>query len=167
MRLSLIVAMSENRIIGRSGQLPWRLSADLRRFKQLTMGHHLVMGRKTWESIGRALPGRRSLVISRNPAYQAEGARIVADLPQAIQAAAGDDEVFVIGGGQIYRQALSWADRIYLTLVYASIAGDTVFPELEADAWHLAEASSRYPADQKNEYPYSFLTYQRIVRKPI
>jgi dihydrofolate reductase len=167
MRLSLIVAMSENRVIGRNGQLPWRLSADLRRFKQLTMGHALIMGRKTWESIGRALPGRTSLVISRNPAYQAAGARIVADLPQAIRAAAGNDQVFVIGGGQIYRQALSWADRIYLTLVHARIAGDTVFPELDAEAWHLIEASSRYPADQKNEYEYSFHVYQRAGRKPI
>jgi dihydrofolate reductase len=167
MRLSLIVAMSENRVIGRSGQLPWRLSADLRRFKQLTMGHPLIMGRKTWESIGRALPGRTSLVISHNPAYRAAGAQTVADLPQAIRAAAGSDQVFVIGGGQIYRQALPWADRIYLTLVHACIAGDTVFPELEAEVWHLIEASSRYPADQKNEYEYSFHVYQRAGTKPI
>jgi dihydrofolate reductase len=167
MRLSLIVAMSENRVIGREGQLPWRLSADLRRFKQLTMGHHLIMGRKTWESIGRPLPGRTSLVISRNPEYRAEGAVVLPDLPHAMDAASGDDEVFVIGGGQIYRQALPQADRVYLTLIHASIAGDTHFPELEPETWCLAEEPSRHPDDHKNEYPYSFLVYQRAVRKAI
>jgi dihydrofolate reductase len=162
MKLSLIVAMSENRVIGRGGQLPWRLSADLRRFKQLTMGHHIVMGRKTWESIGRPLPGRTSLVISRDPAYQADGAQIVSDLRQAFQAADGDDEVFIIGGGQIYRQALPSIDRIYLTLIHARIDGDTEFPELDTETWRLLDRSCRYPADQKNDHDHSFLVYERV-----
>jgi dihydrofolate reductase len=162
MRLSLIVAMSENRIIGRGGQLPWRLQADLRRFKQLTMGHHIAMGRKTWESIGRPLPGRTSVVISRDPAYRADGALVVADLEQALTAAKGNHELFVIGGGEIYRQALASADRVYLTLVHARIAGDTEFPEISSDQWRLVEQSGQHPADPKNEYPYSFLIYDRI-----
>ena len=163
MRLSLIVAMSENRVIGRTGQLPWRLSADLRRFRQLTMGHHLVMGRKTWESIGRPLPGRISIVVSRQPDYQADGAHVVADLQQAIEQAAGDAEVFVIGGGEIYRQAVPLTERIYLTLVHAVIDGDTSFPELETDRWRLLERSPIHPADEKNDHDYSFLVYERAI----
>jgi len=162
MRLSLIVAMSENRVIGRRGQLPWRLSADLRRFKQLTMGHHLIMGRKTWESIGRPLPGRTSLVISRQPDYQADGAEVVPDLPQAILRAAGDDEAFVIGGGEIYQQALPLVSRAYLTMIHASVEGDTRFPELEADGWRVLEQSPIQSADEKNDHDYSFLIYERI-----
>ncbi len=167
MTLSLIVAMSENRVIGQGGQLPWRLSSDLRRFKRLTMGHHLVMGRKTWESIPRPLPGRISLVLTRHPDYQARGARVVPDLPTAIRAADGDDEVFVMGGGQIYRQSLPLVDRIYMTLVHAHVDGDTVFPELDARTWDVAERSVRYPSDDKNQYEHSFLIYQRHVTRPV
>jgi dihydrofolate reductase len=167
MSVSLIVAMSENRVIGQAGQLPWRLSSDLRRFQRLTMGHHLVMGRKTWESIGRPLPGRTSLVLTRHPDYQAHGAHVLSDLPSAIQAADGDDEVFVIGGGQIYREALPWVDRIYLTLVHAHVDGDTLFPELDTQTWYVAERSARYPADQKNQFEHSFLIYQRGVTQPV
>jgi dihydrofolate reductase len=161
MRLSLIVAMSENRVIGRGGQLPWRLSADLRRFKRLTMGHHIIMGRRTWESIGRPLPGRTSLVISRQPDYLAAGAQVVASLQQAIEAAGGDDQLFIIGGGQIYEQALPIVDRVYLTLVHTSIEGDTRFPELALGGWHLLEQSPTFPADNKNDHAHSFLVYQR------
>ncbi|TVS16426.1 MAG: dihydrofolate reductase [Planctomycetaceae bacterium] len=167
MSVSLIVAMSENRVIGRAGQLPWRLSSDLRRFRRLTMGHHLVMGRKTWESIGRPLPGRTSLVLTGHPDYRTPGACIVPDLPSAIRAADGDDEVFVIGGGQIYREALPLVDRIYMTLVHAHVDGDTVFPELDAQTWYVVERSARYPADQKNQYEHSFLIYQRNVTQPV
>jgi len=162
MRLSLIVAMSENRVIGRGGQLPWRLSADLRRFKQLTMGHHLIMGRKTWESIGRPLPGRTSLVISRQPDYRVDGAEVVPNLPQAILRAEGDDEAFVIGGGEIYQQALPLVGRVYLTMIHASVEGDTRFPELAADQWRVLEQSPIQSADEKNDHDYSFLIYERI-----
>ncbi len=167
MSVSLIVAMSENRVIGQAGQLPWRLSSDLRHFQRLTMGHHLVMGRKTWESIGRPLPGRTSLVLTGLPDYRAPGACIVRDLPSAVQAANGDEEVFVIGGGQIYREALPLVDRIYMTLVHAYVDGDTVFPELDAQTWYVAERSARYPSDQKNQYEHSFLIYQRNVTQPV
>lgn len=153
--------MSENRVIGRGGQLPWRLSADLRRFKQLTMGHHIVMGRKTWESIGRPLPGRTSLVVSRDPTCQIDGVQVVSDLRQAIRSAGGDDEIFIIGGGQIYRQALPLVDRIHLTLVHARIDGDTEFPELDTDVWRLCERSDRFTADSRNDHDYSFLVYDR------
>lgn len=167
MSISLIVAMSENRVIGQHGQLPWRLSSDLRRFKRLTMGHHLIMGRKTWESIQRPLPGRISLVLTRHPGYQAPGAQVLPDLPSALRAADGDDEVFVIGGGQIYRQSLPVVDRIYMTVVHAHVDGDATFPELDAPTWYVAERSTRHPSDDKNEYEHSFLVYQRRVTQPI
>lgn len=166
MRISLIVAMSENRVIGREGKLPWRLSADLRRFKQLTMGHHLIMGRKTFESIGRVLPGRTSIVVSHQPDYQADGAIVASSLNEALDIVekSGDDEAFVIGGGEVYRQVLPAADRIYLTLVKATINGDTRFSDLDYSAWKLA-ASEDHPADEKNAYNYSFRTYDRSVSR--
>ena len=161
MTLSLIVAMAENRVIGREGRLPWHLSTDLRRFKQLTMGHHLLMGRKTFESLGRALPGRTSVVISRQTGYTAPDAVVAQSLAQARQLAAGDEEVFVIGGGEIYGWALPSADRIYLTLVHAQVDGDTFFPELSAADWQVREAT-RYPRGARDDYEHSFLIYERV-----
>src|SRR5262252_9100268 len=116
-RLSLIVAMAGNRVIGRDGQLPWRLPADQRRFKALTMGHHIIMGRKTWESIGRPLPGRTSVVVTRNAQYAAPGALLAASLPEALALAQHDPEPFVIGGAEIFREALPFSNRVYLTEV--------------------------------------------------
>jgi dihydrofolate reductase len=158
--LSLIVAMSENRVIGRNGRLPWHLSSDLRRFKQLTLGHHLVMGRRTFEAIGRLLPGRISVVITRQAGYQAAGALAAGNLDAALGLTAGDGEVFVVGGAEIYRLALPAADRIFLTLVHAQLEGDAFFPAWDEAAWHLVE-STRHPRDDRNEYAYSFLTYLR------
>ena len=160
MRYSLIVAMSENRVIGCGGGLPWRLSADLRRFKRLTMGHHIVMGRKTYGSIGRPLPGRTSVVISRDPNYAPDGVLVARSIDQAKRLASEDTEAFFIGGGEIYRQVLAEVDRIYVTLVHAEIDGDTLFPELDLTAWDLVE-STRAAADDKNEYDHSFLIYDR------
>jgi len=160
MRISLIVAMSENRVIGRDGGLPWRLSADLRRFKRLTMGHHIIMGRKTFQTIGRLLPGRTSVVLTRRTGFHAGGAVVAHHIEEAKGLAAGDDEVFVIGGGEIYREALPSVDRIYMTLVHASIEGDTFFPELQPDDWQIVE-QSRHAADDRNEYEHSFLVYHR------
>ena len=160
MRYSLIVAMSENQVIGRDGGLPWRLSADLRRFKRLTMGHHIVMGRKTYGSIGRPLPGRTSVVISRDPNYAPDGVLVARSIDQAKRLASEDTEAFFIGGGEIYRQVLPEVDRIYVTLVHAEIDGDTLFPELDLTAWDLVE-STRAAADDKNEYDHSFLIYDR------
>jgi dihydrofolate reductase len=160
MIVSLIVAVSENGVIGRDGDMPWRLSADLRRFKQLTMGHHIVMGRRTYESIGRLLPGRTTIIISRQPAYRVEGAIVVSSIDEALRAAAGDDEVFVVGGGEIYRQTLGIAGRIYRTLVHARLDGDTRFPSLAAEEW-CCTSHQRYPADARNQYDYTFEVFER------
>ncbi len=150
--------MSENRVIGRDGGLPWRLSADLRRFKRLTMGHHIIMGRKTFQAIGRLLPGRTSVVLTRRADFHADGVVVAHDIEEAKNLSAGDDEVFVVGGGEIYRDALPSVDRIYMTLVHASIVGDTFFPEFRPVEWQMVE-QTRHAADEKNEYEYSFLVY--------
>lgn len=160
MRISLIVAMSDNGVIGREGELPWRLSADLRRFKKLTMGHHIIMGRRTFESIGRLLPGRTPVVVTRQNSYDAGGAFIAGSVDEAIRLAAADAEVFVCGGAEIYRASLSKIDRIYLTHVHAQVEGDTLFPDFDWSAWRKIE-DSRHPADEKNEYDFSFQVYER------
>ena len=160
MRISLIVAVSQNHVIGRAGRLPWRLAADLRRFQRLTMGHHLIMGRKTFESIGRPLPGRTSIVVTRQAQYAAAGIVVARGLDEALQAAAGDSEVFIIGGGEVYRQALSRVERIYMTVVAATVAGDTLFPELDAGLWQAVE-ESLHPADVRNEFAHRFIVYER------
>jgi dihydrofolate reductase len=164
MRISIIAAVAENGIIGREGQLPWRLSDDLRRFKQLTMGHTIIMGRRTWESIGRALPGRRTVVVSRRPDFRAnvEGVDTASGLDKAlaIAQAANDEEVFIIGGAELYRESLGQANRLYVTRVRAEVEGDTFFPDIEWNNWQLVE-SEDYDADEKNEYAYRFETYDR------
>jgi dihydrofolate reductase len=152
--------MSENRVIGRQGALPWRLSADLRRFKRLTMGHHLIMGRKTFESIGRPLPGRTSIVLTRQNAYHAGGVLTAAGLPEALRLAAGDDEVFIIGGAQIYEIALPRAERIYLTDVHAQVQGDTVFPDFSEDEWSVVD-QEHHVSDDRNAFDYSFRILDR------
>ncbi len=158
---SLIVAISENRVIGRDGRLPWHLRADLQRFKQLTMGQTIVMGRKTYESIGRPLPGRKSVVVTRQPDYAPAGVRVARSLEAAAEWGAGDSEVFFIGGGEIYRQVLPRIERIYLTLVHTRTTGDTYFPELPTDQWRQVERVD-HDADAHNDYPFSFLVYERV-----
>ncbi|MBI4582576.1 MAG: dihydrofolate reductase [Planctomycetes bacterium] len=160
MRVSLIAAMSENRVIGRRNALPWRLPADLKRFKQLTTGHPIIMGRKTWESIGRALPGRESIVISKNPRFQAPGARVVGSLEEALERCAGEEEVFVIGGEAVFRLALPRAERLYLTLVHAEVEGDIFFPADLSRGWRLVQ-DEPHPAGGRNPHPYSFRVYER------
>ena len=163
MLVSLIVAMDEEQGIGRDNQLPWRLSTDQRRFKALTMGHHILMGRKTWESIGRALPGRSSVVISHQRAYSALDCHVVRSLDEglAYAAARGEQEAFVIGGAQIYTLALPRSDRIYLTRVHTTSEADIFFPELNNDEWIVVEEAS-YPAGKQDEFP---TTYQILDRK--
>lgn len=129
-RLSLIAALAANGVIGAGNALPWRLPEDLKRFKALTLGHPVIMGRKTFESIGRPLPGRRNIVLSRRPEYFAAGCIVAHDLESALAAAGDADELFVIGGGELYREALPLADRIYLTIVHGEAQGDVLFPEL-------------------------------------
>ena len=158
--ISIIAAMAENRVIGVNNTLPWRLPADLRHFRQLTTGHHVIMGRRNYESIGKPLPDRTNIVITRNPGYQAPGCEVRHSLEEALRDAASDPETFVIGGAEIYRQAIADADRIYLTLVHADIQGDTWFPEFDMREW-LETSRTRHEADEKNPYAYSFVTYDR------
>jgi dihydrofolate reductase len=159
--LSLIVAMAENRVIGRDNALPWRLPNDLKYFRRVTTGHPIVMGRKNHESIGRALPGRTNIVITRSPTYLAPDC-VVAHSVEAALAAAGDDpEVFVIGGAEIYAQTLALAQRVYLTLVHADVEGTTLFPEVDWSAWREA-GRVRHEADAEHRYAYSFVTLDRV-----
>jgi dihydrofolate reductase len=160
MRLSIIVAMARNRVIGSGGALPWRLSADLRRFKRLTMGHPIIMGRRTFESIGRPLPGRATIVVTRSPEFRPPGVSVAGSLPDALRLAGDTDEAFVIGGGQVFAESMPLADRLYLTAVDADVEGDTFFPPFDESAWRLVEESSQ-PADDKNEFPSRFLVYDR------
>lgn len=162
MRVSLIAAVAENGVIGRGGQLPWRLKADLQRFKELTMGHTIIMGRKTWESIGRPLPGRRMVVITRQPGYQAEGVSVVGSIEDAFEMArsAGDDEAFVIGGAEVYALALPYVDGLYLTRVHANIDGDTTFPTIDWSDWRQT-TNEPHAADEQNDHDFSFQVYER------
>ena len=159
--ISLIVAASTNNAIGVRGDLPWRLSSDLKRFKALTMGKPIVMGRLTYESIGRPLPGRQNVVITHQRGFEADGCDVVRSIDEAIRVTAAAAEIMIIGGGEIYRQFLPRAERIYLTRVQADIDGDAFFPELAADEWH--ETSSEYhPADESNEFDIAFTTLDRL-----
>lgn len=168
MKISILVAVAENRVIGRDGQLPWHLPADLKLFKRLTVGHTVIMGRKTHESIverlGKPLPKRRSLVLSRDPAYRPSGVEVATSLDQALELAAGEEEatpegaereVFVIGGAAVFAEALARADRLYLTRVHAEVDGDVLFPEIDAKAWRLI-SEERHEADKRHAYPFSF-----------
>ncbi len=161
MVVSIIVAMAENNVIGRDMDLPWHISADLKRFKALTMGHHIVMGRKTYESIGRLLPGRTTVIITRQENYQVEGAVVVNSLEEAQAVATGDSELFIIGGGQIYELALSSADKLHVTRVHTEVDGDTRFPQVPWDNWTLVN-TERHSADEKNDYDYTFESYQKV-----
>ncbi|MFT7643899.1 MAG: dihydrofolate reductase [Pirellulaceae bacterium] len=161
MIISLIVAKSENNAIGIDGDLPWRISEDLKRFKRVTMGHHLLMGRKTFDSIGRLLPGRTTIILTRQENFSFDGALIARSLDEAIQLAHGDDEIFIIGGAEIYRQALPRVDRIYLTSVNSTVEGDAFFPDLDDDQWQVAE-ESEHPADEKNEFSHRYQILNRV-----
>jgi len=163
--LSIIVARARNGVIGRENRLPWHLPADLRHFKALTMGKPMVMGRRTWESLPGLLPGRRHIVVSRDPAYRAEGAEVASSLAGAVALAGAVEEVMVIGGGQLYREALPLAGRIYLTEVEAEIEGDAWFPPFDETEWEEQERA-HFPADERNEFPYSFVTLERKRRTP-
>jgi dihydrofolate reductase len=158
--ISLIAAMAENGTIGRDNSLPWRLADDLQRFKALTMGKLLLMGRKTYESIGRPLPGRTNLVLTRDREWRAEGVVVVRSLGQALSCARDAEELVAIGGAEIYRLLMPFARRLYLTLVHAEIAGDRFFPDFDPTQWADVECHS-YPADERNAYPFTFVTLER------
>jgi len=157
--LSLIAAKARNRVIGRDNTLPWHLPEDLKHFKATTLGHPILMGRKTFESIGRPLPGRTSIVITRNPDWQFPGCTVVTGVDAALQAAHGHDEVFVIGRSELYAQTLPRADRLYLTEIHADFAGDAWFPELDPTDWQ--EVSRQQHADDGRGFGFDFVVYQR------
>lgn len=161
-RLALIAAVARNGVIGRDGDMPWRISADLKYFKSTTMGKPIVMGRRTFESIGRALPGRLNIVVSRNAGFTADGVETAADLNQALEIAAlqGGDEVMVIGGGEIYAAALPRADRLYLTEIHTDAEGDVRFPTFDRAQWR--ETSREDHAADGGTPAFSFVTLDRI-----
>jgi len=163
MKLSIIVAASTNNVIGAAGELPWRLAEDLRRFKQITMGKPMIMGRLTFESIGRALPGRRSIVVTGRPGYVAEGCEIAGTPEAALELTAAADEVMIIGGGKIYTHMMPQTNRIYLTRVHAEFDGDAFFPEIDADDWRIV-SSEPLPASDERPFSISFQTLERITR---
>ena len=164
MRISLVVAMARNRVIGRDNALPWRLPADLAHFKRVTMGHPVVMGRRTYESIGRPLPGRKNIVVSRNPDFTAPGVTVVPSLEAAWKAAGDAGEVSVIGGTTLFEETLPIADTIHLTEVEADVEGDTWFPEFDRGEWTETEVA-RHPADARNAYPIRILRLDRKGRR--
>ena len=152
--------MARNRVIGANRSIPWHLPGELKMFKTITMGHHIVMGRNTWESIARLLPGRTTVIVTRQPDYKIAGAIVASNLDDAISACGKDDEIFVIGGAQLYAAALPRADRIYLTEVDAEVAGDTYMPDFDLNQWQ-AGAVTAYAADEKNPYRYKLTIYDR------
>jgi dihydrofolate reductase len=160
MLLSLIAAMAKDRVIGKDNAMPWHLPADLRHFKAVTLGKPVVMGRRTFESIGRPLPGRRNVVVSRNAQWRVEGVEVAASLEAALELLADCDEVMIIGGGQLYTEALPRADRLYLTYIDAQLSGDTHFPDYMPLGWQELERA-RHPADEKNAYACEFVTLSR------
>jgi dihydrofolate reductase len=162
--ISIIAAMDDSGCIGQNNQLPWRLSADLQRFKALTMGHHILMGRKTYESIGRPLPGRKSIVITRQANYGAPGCQTSNSLDDALSKAiiAGESEAFIIGGAQIFTQALPVANRMYLTIIHAEYGCDVYFPPFETPSWKIVDYT-KIADDPNFPHPYSFCT---MIRDP-
>ena len=156
-QLAMIVAASSNGVIGVGGDLPWHLSADLKRFKKLTMGHHIIMGRKTFDSIGRLLPGRTTVIVTRQTDYKFEGAKVVNSISQATEIARDDECPFVIGGAQIYTLAMPHVTKLFLTRVHADISGDTFLPEIQWTDWRLESTQSG--VDEKHEVKYSFEDY--------
>lgn len=160
MTISLIVAVDENNGIGKNNQLPWHLPADLKHFKNLTTGHPIIMGRKTFESIGKALPNRHNIVISRQSDYFAEGTSVVSSLNEAFALCEDSDEAFVIGGAEIFGHALPLANVLYLTIIHHQFEADTFFPKISTLSWVEAESTTHEP-DEKNLYAYTFIKYVR------
>ena len=163
-RFSILVAMAKNRVIGRNNALPWQLSPDLKRFKQLTMGHHIVMGRKTYESIGRLLPGRTSVIVTRQPDYQVPGAIVAGSIAEALKVCSEgkemDQESFVIGGAEIYQQALGLCQRMYVTEIQQEFDGDALFPEFDPQEWHEI-SREKHRLDEAGGLEYHFVVLDR------
>jgi len=163
MKISIIVAATENNVIGNDNDLVCKLPDDMKFFKRITTGHHILMGRKNYESINRPLPNRENLILSRNPHYRVDGAHTFTDVESAVKFANNNDqeELMVIGGGNIYRQLLPETDKIYLTRIHTEITGDTYFPILDDEEWEITH-SKFHEADDKHEYSFTYFTYERI-----
>jgi dihydrofolate reductase len=161
MQLSIIVAMDRNRVIGKGDALPWHISSDLKNFKKITMGKPIVMGRKTHESIGRPLPGRENIILTRDKTYQVEGCTVLHSMDEIFEHCKNVEEVMITGGSEIYKLSLEQASRLYLTEVHTEIEGDTYFPEFDRDEWDEVSRED-FEADEKNEFDYSFVLLERV-----
>jgi dihydrofolate reductase len=166
MIVSAIAAMARNRAIGYQNRIPWYLPADLKYFKRTTMNHHIIMGRKSFQSIGKPLPKRTNIVITRDPFFVASNVLIARSVEEALEMAFdnGEEEAFIIGGGQIYEQSLPYWDRLYLTVVDIEVKGDVYFPAIEEDEWKLV-SEEKHRADQNNEFDYAFRVYERREKR--
>lgn len=158
--LTIIAAIATNNALGKNNDLIWHLPADLKRFKKVTLGHHVIMGRKTFESLGKPLPNRTTIIISRNPDYRVEGCIVVNSLPKAIKAASADENPFILGGAEIYKQAMKHADFLDLTMVHQVFEADAFFPEIDLEVWTMTERID-FKADEFNQYDYSFVQYKK------
>jgi len=159
-RINFIVAMANNRTIGLDNQMPWHMPADLKHFKAITLSHPVIMGRKTYQSIGKALPGRQNIVVTRDTGFNLPDAEVVHDLQSAIDACGDVPEIMIIGGANIYQQLLTEAERLYLTMIDLDIEGDTFFPDWQGLGFEKISSEQHQP-DEKNPYPYRFETYDR------
>ena len=157
--VSIVVAIAQNNAIGKDNKLLWHLPKDLKHFKDITSGHTIIMGRKTYESVGKPLPNRRNIIITRKN-ISIDGCEVVNSIDQALKLSASEDEIFIVGGAEIYNQALSLTDRIYLTIVHHEFDGDTYFPDIKDDIWKETERQDHEP-DEKHLFPYSFITLDR------
>jgi dihydrofolate reductase len=162
MTITIVVAISENHVIGKDNKLLWYLPNDLKHFKDITTGHTVIMGRKTYESVGKPLPKRRNIIITRQD-IKIEGCEVVNSIEAALKLAAGEEEVFIVGGAEIYKQAMTFTDRIYLTIVHKEFDGDSFFPEINLNDWKEVAREDHEP-DEKNSLPYSFITYEKVIR---
>ncbi|MEK5442164.1 MULTISPECIES: dihydrofolate reductase [unclassified Fredinandcohnia] len=160
--ISLLVAMDRNQLIGKNNDLPWRLPADLAYFKRVTMGHTIIMGRKTYDSIGRPLPGRENIIVTRDTSYKAEGCKVIHSIEEIVKMnQQTDQELFVIGGAEIFKEILPHSDRLYITEINKEFEGDTYFPAFEKDKWKVISREQGIK-DEKNPYDYTFLVYEKI-----
>lgn len=160
MIISIVVAVAKNNVIGDQNRLIWHISEDLKYFKALTTSHTIIMGRKSYESIGKPLPNRRNIIISRNIRFRADGCEVAASIDDALNLCKGEDEVFIIGGGQIYKQSLEMANRLYITEIDHNYEGDTHFPEIDKSIWKEQSRKS-FERGEKYEYPFDFVIYER------
>ncbi|MDG5788911.1 dihydrofolate reductase [Evansella sp. AB-P1] len=158
--ISMIVAMGENNVIGLNGDMPWHIPNDLKYFKRVTSGHSVIMGRKTYESIGKPLPNRRNFVITHNQAFSVPGVEVCHSLQELDQLVTSNEEIFVIGGATIYKELLPKADRLYITKIHDQFEGDTYFPQFKEEEWKIV-SMEQGTVDEKNKYPHTFLIYER------